>query len=89
MPYTTKYGTVTTERGSIPDDEPVFILRASDVHAAAAIAYYQSLCVADREVGNAHASDMEQVRQRFTSWRAANPGRMKVPDTTPGQMPRM
>ena len=89
MGYDRKYGQVTTEHGEIPDDEPVIVLRARDVHAAAAVGYYHSVCSADRQVDAAHADSVAEVLRQFCAWRDANPHRMKTPDTTPEQMPRM
>ncbi len=60
----------------IPDDEPVMIFRARDVHAAAAILHYASLCQ--------DADHRDIVRQRADDFRAfasAHPDRMKEPDS--------
>lgn len=35
-----KYGLIVVERGSIPDDEPVFVLRAQDALAGETIRFY-------------------------------------------------
>ena len=60
----------------IPDDEPVFIFRARDVHAVAALEYYAERCK--------DPSQANTVFGRATDFRlfARNhPERMKEPDT--------
>lgn len=62
----------------IPDDEPIFILRAKDMNATQALhAYWESL---DDE---AHAAEVEARMEAFDNFAAAHPERMKQPDTTP------
>ncbi len=60
----------------IPDDEPVFILRARDVHAAIIIRDYAMYCADDehREVVLGRWAD-------FRRFAADHPDRMKEPDT--------
>lgn len=43
MAVTRKYGGLTTELKDIPKDEPVFILRAQDKLAAAAVRFYATM----------------------------------------------
>lgn len=38
-----KYGGVKTEKGDIPEDEPVFILRAQDVFSPTVVRFYATL----------------------------------------------
>jgi hypothetical protein len=60
----------------IPDDEPVFILRAKDVHASAALAAYL------RELEEIEHRAAVQARiDAFDAFAAAHPERMKYPDT--------
>lgn len=59
----------------IPDDEPVFVLRAQDIRALAALRYYLVSC---SEVDHINAV---QVRIKdFEAFAAAHPDRMKEPD---------
>lgn len=60
----------------IPDDEPVMILLARDIHAREVIVEYARKC------GNAHhaAVVMDRARQ-FADFAEQNPERMKEPDT--------
>lgn len=44
------YNRIQDPLGKIPADEPVFLLRAQDKHAAAAVAFYVGLLMADPNV---------------------------------------
>lgn len=67
---------VNRETGKpIPDDEPVFILRAQDVHALGAMRCYASLVA---EIDQFHAVT-ERIKD-FEAFAKANPSRMKEPD---------
>ena len=59
----------------IPDDEPVFIIRAQDIHAISALRWYRSVV---------NEPDQEQAVSRriadFEAFAAAHPDRMKEPD---------
>lgn len=61
----------------IPDDEPVFILRAKDVNATAALAAYLEAVFNDTE----HAEAVQARIDAFDAFAAAHPERMKQPDT--------
>jgi len=58
----------------IPDDEPIFILRARDIHAAAALIYYSKLCNIEShcDVVNMRIEDFETFAEMF-------PDRMQEP----------
>lgn len=59
----------------IPDDEPVMVFRARDVHAAKAIGFYRELCE------NAeHKAIVQDRLDDFTRFAAEHPDRMKEPD---------
>jgi len=65
---------------AIPADEPVFIFRARDKFAAAALADYENKV----DLLSEDDEHLDAVRARvaqFRKWAAANPGRMKEPDT--------
>lgn len=63
---------------AIPDDEPVFVLRAQDRNALAAVAYYAGQC------GDAaHFMATKDVAREFMRFREDHPDRMKEPDTAP------
>jgi len=60
----------------IPDDEPVFVLRAQDVHALAALRGYMLLTDNPE-----HVSEVHKRIEAFEAFAAAHPERMKFPDT--------
>src|SRR5712671_167537 len=60
----------------IPDDEPVFILRARDVHAAPTLIHYAAN-VTDRE----HREAAKTRAAQFSNWATLHPDRMKEPDS--------
>ncbi|WP_291141858.1 KTSC domain-containing protein [Hydrogenophaga sp.] len=68
--------TVRATGKPIPDDEPVFVLRAQDVHAVNALLGY-SVLLDNPE----HRAAVEQRIKDFEAFRDANPDRMKFPDT--------
>lgn len=62
----------------IPDDEPVFIFRARDVHARSALEDYASVLVPGE-----HRDAVCQRIADFYAFSHAHPERMKEPDTSP------
>lgn len=60
----------------IPDDEPVFILRAKDILATAALQVYLDL-IEDPE----HAAAVQKRIDAFDNFAEAHPTRIKQPDT--------
>lgn len=75
-----KYGTVTTESGTIGADEPVFIVRAQDKLARYVIESYRQLC---QEAGSpqGHLDGIERAYQQFSSWQESN--FTKIPESLP------
>jgi hypothetical protein len=59
----------------IPDDEPVFILRAKDANAFDALSDYAIYC--DNE---AHILAVDECMNKFATWQKANPDKVKEPD---------
>lgn len=57
----------------IPEDEPVFVIRANDKHAIATIMHYQDLCDNKK-----HADDLNEVLRDFATWEATRG--VKEPD---------
>ena len=58
----------------IPQDEPLFILRASDLHALSTVQFYANECgdPTQRQI-------CQQIALRFATWRNAHPEAMKEP----------
>ena len=63
---------------AIPDDEPVFILRAKDAKAYRALDAYLQF------VGRTHAVTVEKRLNQFIDFSTNNADRMKEPDTEEG-----
>ncbi len=85
MGYDRKYGKVTTERGTIGEDEPVFVIRAADVSASAAIeayAFHARRFGASTSLTDPVFERAEQVR----AWQRRNPDLVRIPTTKPGQI---
>jgi hypothetical protein len=82
-----KYGQVTTERGTIAPDEPVFVIRGRDMSAPDAIDAYASAAAlhgADDELVSVVHERAEAMRE----WQRQHPDSLKVPDIAPGQIVR-
>jgi len=60
---------------AIPDDEPVFVLRAQDLHAIEAIRFYRGVCQ-NRE----HKERITEVVDRFATFKNDYPARVREPD---------
>lgn len=63
----------------IPEDEPVMVFRARDIHALAVIEFYRVL-LNDQE----HQEAVLRRRYDFSNFRRRHPDRMKEPDTDLG-----
>lgn len=62
----------------IPDDEPVFVLRAKDWCALPALVAYSELVTDD-----AHRAAVEARIEQFRRFSETHSDRMKLPDTAP------
>jgi hypothetical protein len=61
---------------AIPDDEPVFILRAKDETAAAAVEFY----VNDIDDTGEFYCDAADMLNKFKDWQEKNQDKIKEPD---------
>lgn len=68
-----KYGKVTTERGAIPDNEPVVVFRGQDALAPVVMRMYAMLC------GSHGLSEMAQQAEK-TALELEAWGKKKLPD---------
>ena len=84
MGYDGKYGTITTEYGDIPDDEPVILFRARDNRTGLLLAYYRALCESEGSPQR-HLNLIEGTRRRFLDWQEANRDKVRVPDSERSQ----
>jgi len=60
----------------IPGDEPVFIFRARDVHAADVLMYYSRLAKDEK-----HKEAIRTRAAQFSNWALMHKDRMKEPDS--------
>jgi hypothetical protein len=79
-----KYGQVAISKSDdhspLNPEEPVFILRATDSLACAAIRQYANLC---HTAGlGEHAGSITPVLRMFEEWQRQNPEKVTAPDTT-------
>ena len=70
----------TVSGQEIPEDEPLFLLRARDWNAMDALQAYQESC--SRDCNDLHQAGIRQVIEKFKNFRLAHPGRMKQPGIT-------
>jgi hypothetical protein len=76
-----KYGNITIERGDIPDDEPVFLLRAQDSTMCPTLSAYHSACTRAGSPQQ-HLDAIERAYTRVADWQEAHPDRVKTPGRT-------
>lgn len=77
MPIEYKYGRVTTERGTIGEDEPVVLFRAQDKLLPAVLKAYLALCTSHGSPPE-HVRRIEETWHKIIQWQTAN--KTKVPD---------
>ena len=80
-----KYGRVSTERGSIGEDEPVIVFRAQDATTPDLIEAYRDLCI---QAGSPqhHIDLINATLWRFVRWQQDHP--TKVPSSD-GYVPQV
>ncbi len=85
MAYDRKYGKVTIERGTIGDDEPVFLIRSRDRAAPAAIRAY---AIAAERAGadEAMVAEVRAAAVVVAEWQCEHPDLVRVPTVKPGQI---
>lgn len=66
-----KYGEVVLEKGSIGEDEPVFVMRAQDRLVPQVLAFYRDLCVAQGSPEH-HVQGIVDAGAEITVWQARN-----------------
>jgi hypothetical protein len=75
MAISSKYGKVTTEKGDIPEDEPVFIFRPKDGFAVEALNHYWALC-RDGGASEEFLDSLEYAVHQIDRWT----DEVKIPD---------
>jgi hypothetical protein len=73
------FNTVSGE--TVPDDEPLFLLRGRDENAVALLTSYLNICV-KRGCNELHQAGIEQVFDKFLRFKNDHPERMKQPGIT-------
>lgn len=68
---------------AIPDDEPVFVLRARDVLAIALLASYYDLSM-EQGCNSYHMDMLRRTTEAFVQFASDHPERMKQPSVTRG-----
>jgi len=66
-----KYGRVTTERGTIGEDEPVVVFRAQDKMLVSLLDHYASLCAAAGSPQH-HLNLVQKARETVREWQQGN-----------------
>lgn len=66
-----KYGHVTTERGTIGEDEPVVVFRAQDELLLKLLAYYHLFCVKAGSLRH-HLDAILDAREAVQEWQSRN-----------------
>jgi hypothetical protein len=75
MAIDVKYGRVTTEHGSIGEDEPVVVFRARDILLPEVLAFYMRLC-RDSGAGESHLRIINSAIEFVNEWQTENAVRM-------------
>lgn len=76
-----KYGKVTLEHGTIGEDEPVIVFRATDEILPRLLVHYHSLC--DRAGSPPrHLGMILNARQTVMAWQAENPTRIPTSENS-------
>jgi hypothetical protein len=78
MPQDLKYGAVTLERGTVPDDEGVFVFRFRDRMLPDALASYLEHCQAAGSPEH-HLASIDRSISAVRKWQAENPDRVVTP----------
>lgn len=74
-----KFGKVTVTKGNLHEDEPIFILRASDTAAIRAIARYRNDIESADGLAPTYVAGIDEVIADFSQWAVANPDLVKLP----------
>lgn len=85
MGYDLKYGHVSTERGSIADDEPVVVFRAQDEVLPALLDWYREACEL-RGSPDRHLHAIDDARAAVTAWQESG-GHTQVPQSATYERP--
>jgi|ERR1017187_9350667 hypothetical protein len=80
--YATEFEIINIVSGeSIPEDEPLFLLRGRDGLALGRLEQYRAACV-EAGCNELHIAGVNQVLSKFRKFREEHPERMKQPGIT-------
>jgi hypothetical protein len=78
MPRDNKYGQITLEHGTIPEDEPVVVFRARDRFLPRLLEAYYQLC----EAGGSPAFHLETIQESIdqaNAWQMEHSDEIRTP----------
>lgn len=67
----------------VPEDEPLFLLRAKDIVSIPTLRAYLDMCVS-RHCNTEHLYDINTIIKKFADWQEKNKDKMKIPNITKG-----
>lgn len=74
-----KYGRVTTERGTIGEDEPVFVFRAQDRLLPNVLGFYYDICNSEGSPPH-HLDGIARREQEIREWQSENTTKLPTSD---------
>lgn len=77
MAFDKKYGSVDID--GIPDDEPIFIIRAQDKSAPQVVTQYADTAIVNGSPSE-HAAAARQVAEEMRDWQRDNESKVKAGD---------
>jgi hypothetical protein len=83
MALSAKYGKIAVERGSIPEDEPVFLLRGKDKLVPRLLEYYEMMCKA-QGANEGQQESVIRAAEEIRRWQGEHYDSVKLPDTDNG-----
>ena len=79
MAFDNKYGRITAENKVFHDDEPLFVLRATDRNVVETILEYATICHA-AGCSEAHVQGVKAQAEAILKWQSMHPELVKLPD---------
>jgi hypothetical protein len=68
----------------VPDDEPLFLLRARDMLSLNLLHHYKSISISN-DCNDYHFENLDKTIEEFVKFKKEHPERMKMPSTTKGK----
>lgn len=80
MPIDNKYGHVSTEFGTIGEDEPVIVFRAQDQLLPALLGFYKLMCESAGSPPH-HLDLIDESRGQILEWQQENRDWVRMPNS--------